>query len=202
MWSPHCINGLLLGFFRFFNLYIAWGSWNREAALQIQLHQGWGEMAYLFCQRVCTKFYIVIWPSAPFCKSLLPTCPDVRWCSVLSRKISHLSLLEFTVFLLIHSSVFFRYLWMAALISSTLAIPPSLALLTDVTIMYYVSYSKLLMRRLNSVSSSTYPSMAFMSHYQLRLQNHDLCPVSQRAVLWVFHSPCSPPTQSLFLQFY
>lgn len=64
---------------------------------------------------------------------------------------------------------------MAALIFSTLAIPPSLALLTDVMMMYFVPYSKLLMKRLNRVSSSTYPSMTFMAHYQLRFQNHDLC---------------------------
>lgn len=54
----------------------------------------------------------------------------------------------------------------------------SLALFTDVIMMYFVLYPKLLMKRLNSVSSSTDPSMTFMACYQLRLQNHDLCPLS------------------------
>lgn len=64
---------------------------------------------------------------------------------------------------------------MEALISSMLAIPPSLALFTDVMMMYFVPYSKLLMCRLNSVNCSTYPSMTFMDISQLRLQNYDLC---------------------------
>lgn len=83
--------------------------------------------------------------------------------NALTSKISHLSWLEFMMFLLAQSSILLRYLWMTALISSTPAIPPSLALFTDVMMMYFVPYSKLLIKRLNSVSSSIYPSMTFIA---------------------------------------